>query len=106
MPSSVEHDLGSVHTRMMTFDEWRALREGLWLADKNAMPGMSRISPFPTTQAHLKKIRGKPLKPAKPIKTSAIAVPDSRLLARPTTFSLGSVPAQTPAIRAKPVPLA
>ena len=43
---------------MMTFSEWRSLREGLWLADKNAMPGMSRINPFPTTQCALEEDQG------------------------------------------------
>ena len=75
MPPSLKLGSGSLHTRMMTFSEWRALREGLWLADKNAMQGMSRLNPFPTTQAHLKKIRGKPIEPAKPTKIRVAGVP-------------------------------
>jgi hypothetical protein len=56
---------------MMTFTQYMALRqaeldEGLWLADKNAVPGMSRINPFPVTQARLKQTGPKPIKPLKP----------------------------------------
>jgi hypothetical protein len=29
------------------FEEWLAMREGLWLADKNAVTGMSRLDPLP-----------------------------------------------------------
>jgi len=36
------------------FEEWLAMREGLWLADKNAVPGMSRIDPLPAIKAKLK----------------------------------------------------
>jgi len=36
------------------FTEWLALREGLWLADKNAVPGMSRIDPLAAKQNTLK----------------------------------------------------
>jgi hypothetical protein len=36
------------------FQEWLAMREGLWLADKNAVAGMSRIDPLPATQTTLK----------------------------------------------------
>lgn len=37
-----------------TFYEWLALKsEGLWMPDKAAVPGMSRINPFPATQKQL-----------------------------------------------------
>lgn len=56
---------------MMTFMQYvemrRAeVREGLWLADKNAVAGMSKINPFPATQARLNRMRLKPVKPPKP----------------------------------------
>jgi hypothetical protein len=51
-----------------SFREYCELREGLWLADKNAVPGMSKINPFPTTQAELKRTRAKPMKIPKPHK--------------------------------------
>jgi hypothetical protein len=43
------------------------MQEGLWLADRNAIPGMSKINPFPATQAQLKKLRPKPVKPPKQV---------------------------------------
>jgi len=36
------------------FEQWPAMREGLWLADKNAVAGMSRIDPLRATQTKLK----------------------------------------------------
>jgi hypothetical protein len=39
---------------MMTFNEFKRMREGLWLADKNAVAGMSRIDPLAATQTTLK----------------------------------------------------
>ena len=52
---------------MPTFHEWLKMRtEGLWLNDKAAIPGMSRINPFPATQERLKKMAPKPVKPLKP----------------------------------------
>ena len=44
-----------------TFREYVQMREGLWLADKNAVPGMSKLNPFPATQTKLKRIAPKPL---------------------------------------------
>ena len=52
---------------MMTFREYVQMREGLWLADKNAAPGMSRMNPFPATQARLKPILTKPVRAVKPL---------------------------------------
>jgi hypothetical protein len=36
------------------FQEWLAMREGLWLADKNAVAGMSRIDALSATRTTLK----------------------------------------------------
>jgi hypothetical protein len=52
----------------MSFREYLTMREGLWLPDKKAVPGMSRINPFPATQAQLKRIRAKPTPTPKPFK--------------------------------------
>jgi hypothetical protein len=41
---------------MLTFWEDIEVREGLWLADKNAVLGMTRINPFPAKHAQLKRI--------------------------------------------------
>lgn len=56
---------------MMTFTEYMMMRqaevqEGLWLADKNAVPGMSKINPFPGTDAQRKALHVKPFKKPKP----------------------------------------
>jgi hypothetical protein len=32
---------------MKTFHEWLAMREGLWLNEKNAVIGLSRRNPLP-----------------------------------------------------------
>ena len=41
---------------MMTFKEFVAIREGL-MSLKPPVGGLSRINPFPTTAAHIKRIR-------------------------------------------------
>lgn len=41
---------------MMTFTEFVAIREGL-LSIKPPAGGLSRVNPFPTTSAHIKRIR-------------------------------------------------
>jgi hypothetical protein len=55
-----------LHTIMMTFSEFVAMKEGLVLPDRPTATGMSRINPFPTTDAHRKRIRSSPVKKAKP----------------------------------------
>jgi hypothetical protein len=55
----------TLHIRMMTFKQFFDMAEGLWLADKNAVPDLSKINPFPATQAKLKRMRPKPIKPRK-----------------------------------------
>jgi hypothetical protein len=47
---------------MVTFQEYIAIGEGLWLAEKNAVKGMIRSNPFPSTQERLKKIAPKSFK--------------------------------------------
>src|SRR5262245_14569458 len=49
-----------LYNSMMTFWEYVQIREGLWLADKSAAPGMNRLNPFPVTQTRLKRIMAKP----------------------------------------------
>lgn len=56
----------ALHTRMMTFKQFVETMEGLWLSDRNALPGMSKINPFPATQDQLKRTRARPIKPPKP----------------------------------------
>ena len=50
---------------MKTFQEWLAVREGLWLNDKNAVIGLSRLNPLPKNSAVNKSLTKKP-KPFKP----------------------------------------
>jgi hypothetical protein len=58
-----------------TFYEWLALKsEGLWMPDKAAVPGMSRINPFPATQKQLKAILPKKPKAPTPFKATVAKV--------------------------------
>ena len=47
---------------MMTFHEWLAMREGLWLNDKNAVIGLSRLNPLPKNSAVNKSLAKGPAK--------------------------------------------
>jgi hypothetical protein len=69
-----------------TFWEWLALREGLWLADKNAIPGMSRMNPFPATQKRFKAItpkRAHKPKPFAPTVCKVVDIPKPPSISRP-----------------------
>jgi hypothetical protein len=72
---------GAMDTGVKTFQEWLAIREGLWLNDKNAVIGLSRLNPLPKNSAVNKSLaKGakakaatplatfKPWKPAQPVK--------------------------------------
>jgi hypothetical protein len=61
-----ESPAGAIDTGMKTFHEWLAVREGLWLNDKNAVIGLSRLNPLPKNSAVNKSLAKKP-KPAKPM---------------------------------------
>lgn len=57
-----------VDTSMKTFHEWRAEREqeqceGLWLNDKNAVIGLSKMNPLPRDPAVNKSLSQKPKLP-------------------------------------------
>jgi hypothetical protein len=61
--------------RLLKFSEWLALRtEGLLLPNQNAVPGMSKINPFPATQARLKGIAPKKPKAPQPFKPTVAPV--------------------------------
>jgi hypothetical protein len=47
---------------MKTFHEWLAMRQGLWLNDKNAVIGLSRLNPLPRNSAVNKSLAKKPAK--------------------------------------------
>jgi len=56
---------------MKTFHEWLAEREqrqgeGLWLNDKNAVIGLSKMNPLPRDSSVNKSLSKKPPKPATP----------------------------------------
>jgi hypothetical protein len=59
---------------MKTFHEWLAMREGLWLNDKNAVIGLSRLNPLPKNSAVNKSLANRP-KPAKAMLGVAAATP-------------------------------
>ena len=73
-----ESPAGAIDTAMKTqrknTDEWLAMREGLWLNDKNAVIGMSRLNPLPKNSAVNKSLAKKP-KPAKAMPGVAAATP-------------------------------
>ncbi len=50
---------------MMTFREFLAMQEGVLLPDRRPRKGLSSINPFPTTNAHRKRLHAKPVKPLK-----------------------------------------
>jgi hypothetical protein len=51
---------------MMSFREYLGLREGLWLADKNAVPGMTNVNPLLTRKTRSKGATRKPSRAANP----------------------------------------
>jgi hypothetical protein len=51
-----------IDTAMTTFHEWLAMREGLWLNDKNAVIGLSRLNPLPKNSAVNKSVAKGPAK--------------------------------------------
>lgn len=52
----------AIDSRMKTFHEWLAVREGLWLKDKNAVIGLARLNPLPKNSA-MNKCLAKKSKP-------------------------------------------
>ncbi len=57
-----ESRAGAINTGMKTFHEWLAVREGLWLNDKNAVIGLSRLNPLPKNSAVNKSVAKGPAK--------------------------------------------
>jgi hypothetical protein len=64
----------TLNNRMMTFVEYVRMREGLWLADKNAVPGMSNVNPLAPGRAKPKRTMPTPFKAANVFKSSATRV--------------------------------
>ncbi len=74
---------------MKTFHEWLAERmknEGLWLNDKNAVIGLSRLNPLPKNSAVNKSL------PKGPAKAKAM-LGDSKRLSSPRSSCTSRLPA-------------
>lgn len=67
----------------ITFRQYVEMQEGLLLPDRPPAKGLSRINPFPTTNAHRKRLHAKPVKPPKPfaptVKKVAEIVPNKMI---------------------------
>jgi hypothetical protein len=75
----------AIDTGMKTFHEWLAMREGLWLNDKNAVIGLSRLNPLPKNSAVSKSLAKGPAK-AKAMPGVAAATPKPFKATPPATF--------------------
>jgi len=75
----------AIDTGMKTFHEWLAVREGLWLNDKNAVIGLSRLNPLPKDSAVNKSLAKGPAK-AKAMPGVAAATPKPFKATPPATF--------------------
>ncbi len=80
-----ESPAGAIDIAMKTFHEWLAMREGLWLNDKNAVIELSRLNPLPKNSAVNKSLAKKP-KPAKPMPGVAAATPKPFKVTPPAGF--------------------
>jgi len=60
---------------MMNFKEFLAAQEGVLLPTRLAASGLSKINPFPTTNAHRKRLQPKVVRPAPPVKSFVSTVP-------------------------------
>ncbi len=58
-----------------TFRQYVEMREGLLLSDRAPAKGISRINPFPTTDAHRRRFKPKPAKVANPFPPTVRPVP-------------------------------
>ncbi len=54
--------------KFITFKQYVEMREGLLLPDRPPATGLSRINPFPTTDAHRRRLKPKPVKAPNPFK--------------------------------------
>ena len=70
---------------MKPFHEWLAMREGLWLNDKNSVIGLSRLNPLPKNSAVNKSLAKGPAK-AKAMPGVAAATPKPFKAMAPAAF--------------------
>jgi len=52
----------------LSFKQYVEMREGLLLPDRPPAKGLTRINPFPTTDAHRRRLKPKPVKAPNPFK--------------------------------------
>ena len=52
--------------KIISFGKYVEMREGLLLPDRPSALGLSRINPFPTTDAHRRRFKSKPIKASTP----------------------------------------
>ena len=60
----------------LTFKQYVEMREGVLLPDRPPATGLSRINPFPTTNAHRRRLRPKPLRKPNPFPPTVRAIPE------------------------------
>ena len=64
----------SMKENLPKFQEWLAVREGLWMPDKAAVPGLSRLNVTPMTNTQRKRLVSKPVKLPNPFKPTVAKV--------------------------------
>jgi hypothetical protein len=67
----------------MNFKEFLAMREGLLAPDKPPMKGLSRINPFPTTNAHRRRLQPKPVTASNAFRPTVAQVIPQNFVAKP-----------------------
>ena len=80
-----ESPVGAIDIAMKPFHEWLAMREGLWLNDKNSVIGLSRLNPLPKNSAVNKSLAKGPAK-AKAMPGVAAATPKPFKAMAPAAF--------------------
>lgn len=59
-----------------TFKQYVEMREGVLLPDRSPAKGLSRINPFPTTNAHRRRLKPNPFRRPNPFPPAVRAVPE------------------------------
>ncbi|MBA4067785.1 MAG: hypothetical protein C0501_29625 [Isosphaera sp.] len=70
----------------LTFEQYVRVREGLLAPDRPPAPGLSRTNPFPTTNAHRRRLRARVVSPPDPFGPTVRPVPEvvpQKIIPRP-----------------------
>jgi hypothetical protein len=59
-----------------TFKQYVQMREGVLLPDRPPAKGLSKINPFPTTNAHRRRLKPKPIRRPNPFPPTVQAAPE------------------------------